>query len=77
MGGLALTGEGCVGCRHWTTGKDLERGGLFPGLLALSSGTSSLGATYGYCALRDRLTPRDTPMPCREPPPPIPGRALS
>ena len=67
MGGLALMSAGCTGCRHWTTGRELEREGLFPGLLVLSSGTSSLAATYGYCALRDRLTSCDLPMPCREP----------
>ncbi len=66
----ALTFKGCVGCRHWTTGQELEQGDLFPGLLVLSSGLSSLGATYGYCALQDRLTSCDTPMPCRDPPPP-------
>ena len=75
MGGPSLTPDGCTRCRHWTTGQALERDGLFPGLLALSSGTSSLGATYGYCALRDCLTRSDIPMPCQVPgPAPVPLR---
>ncbi|WP_297390411.1 hypothetical protein [Acidiferrobacter sp.] len=74
MDGPALRPGGCTGCRHWSTGRDLEQGDLFPGLLALSSGTSSLAATYGYCALRDRLTRCDLPMPCWEPPPAVLAR---
>ncbi len=75
MGGPALMSEGCTGCRHWTTGQDLEREGLFPGLLVLSSGTSSLAATYGYCALRDRLTSGDLSMSCRDPRVPVSAAA--